>query len=350
MRRFSKFLLSALLAWGADTAVAAPADALEVRLSAPTPVLQGDVDVHLTVTITNTGRSPVQLLRWQLPGDELESALFRITRDGQKVAYTGPLIKRTAPEAADQVRIDAGATLTYQVELTGAYDLVRNGRYTIEFNSKGGHGAKAAQLRSQPLYLWLEGRTAKVAGGAGTAGGAAAAAAVGSISFTGNCSASQQTALQQAVTAATGYANSAVSYLSSAPSATPRYVKWFGAYSSAGWGTAKAHFVNEQSAFTTQALTLDCKCKKSNIYAYVYPTQPYKIYLCGAFWAAPLTGTDSRAGTLIHEMSHFNVVAGTDDWAYGQSAAANLALTDPAKALDNADSHEYFAENTPALP
>ena len=49
-------------------------------------------------------------------------------------------------------------------------------------------------------------------------------------------------------------------------------------------------------------------------------------------------------------MSHFNVVASTDDWAYGQSAAANLAITDPVKALDNADSHEYFAENTPSLP
>jgi peptidyl-Lys metalloendopeptidase len=47
-------------------------------------------------------------------------------------------------------------------------------------------------------------------------------------------------------------------------------------------------------------------------------------------------------------MSHFNVVAGTDDWAYGQTAARNLASSDPAKALDNADNHEYFAENTPS--
>ena len=63
-----------------------------------------------------------------------------------------------------------------------------------------------------------------------------------------------------------------------------------------------------------------------------------------------MTGTDSKAGTLIHEMSHFTVVAGTDDWAYGQTAAKSLAFSDPAKALDNADSHEYFAENTPAQP
>jgi peptidyl-Lys metalloendopeptidase len=33
---------------------------------------------------------------------------------------------------------------------------------------------------------------------------------------------------------------------------------------------------------------------------------------------------------------------------YGQSGAKSLAISDPNKAIDNADSHEYFAENTPA--
>ena len=69
-----------------------------------------------------------------------------------------------------------------------------------------------------------------------------------------------------------------------------------------------------------------------------------------AFWMAPMTGTDSKAGTLVHEMSHFNVVAGTDDHKYGQAACRTLATTNPDQAIDNADSHEYFAENNPALP
>ena len=47
-------------------------------------------------------------------------------------------------------------------------------------------------------------------------------------------------------------------------------------------------------------------------------------------------------------MSHFDVVASTSDWVYGQSAAKNLAATNPTNALDNADNHEYFAENNPA--
>ncbi len=58
---------------------------------------------------------------------------------------------------------------------------------------------------------------------------------------------------------------------------------------------------------------------------------------------------DSKGGTIIHEVSHFNAVAGTDDIVYGQSGAKSLAISDPNGATNNADSHEYFAENTPSL-
>jgi len=318
---------------------------VDIRLSVASPVVQGDTDVVVKVTITNTARHPVMLLSWQLPSDELDGPLFKITRDdNQKVGYLGPIVKRGAPQASDRIKLEPGASLSYEVELTGAYDLSASGRYAIEYDSRGKHG-DAISLSSDPLYVWLEGRSAKRPApppppppGSG-------------ISYTGNCSASQQTALQAAVSAATNYATQSNTYLSSTPpSGTLRYTTWFGAYAPERWNTVRAHFAAEQSAFATQPLTLDCKCKKSNVYAYVYPTEPYKIYLCGAFWSAPLTGTDSRAGTLIHEMSHFNVVAGTDDWAYGQTAAKALAISDPVKAVDNADSHEYFAENTPSQP
>ena len=98
---------------------------------------------------------------------------------------------------------------------------------------------------------------------------------------------------------------------------------------------------------SNNSIIIDCSCHQS-YYAYVYPTQPYRIYVCNAFWSAPTAGTDSKGGTLVHEMSHFNVVAGTDDHVYGQSGAKSLAISNPANALDNADNHEYFAENNPS--
>ena len=332
-----------LAALAGNAVHAAAPSGLEVRLSMAAPVLQGDVDVNVRVTVTNTTRHPVQVFKWQLPDDEVEGALFRITReDGRSVRYEGPIVKRAPPQAADHVRIEPGASLSYTVELTAAYDLSSSGRYAIEYASPGGHGAQAVLLRSQPLYLWLEGRSAQ--------GGAAAPAPAPGATVYSSCSASQQSALVAATQQAVTYASGATNYLANSPSATQRFNKWFGGYSVERWNTAKTHFGAIHSAFTTQGLAYDCKCKKPSTYAYVYANQPYKIYLCGAFWNAKLAGTDSRGGTLIHEMSHFTVVAETNDWAYGQTAAASLAVSDPTKALDNADSHEYFAENTPLLP
>ncbi|MDQ2695655.1 MAG: M35 family metallo-endopeptidase, partial [Pseudomonadota bacterium] len=128
-----------------------------------------------------------------------------------------------------------------------------------------------------------------------------------------------------------------------------RYTTWFGVFTSTRFNRVASNFDAIYSAFVNAGITFDCKCKQ-NYYAYVYSNDPYKIYLCKVFWQAPATGTDSKAGTLIHEMSHFDVVAGTEDWAYGQTNAKNLAINDPNKAVENADNHEYFAENTPPLP
>jgi len=73
------------------------------------------------------------------------------------------------------------------------------------------------------------------------------------------------------------------------------------------------------------------------------------IYLCGAFFKSPLVGTDSMTGTLIHEASHFDKNGGTRDYAYGQADCKDLAESEPETAIVNADSHEYFAENSPSL-
>jgi hypothetical protein len=81
--------------------------------------------------------------------------------------------------------------------------------------------------------------------------------------------------------------------------------------------------------------------------AYVNTLIPKVVNLCGAFWRAQDSGTDSKAGTIVHEASHFPGNGGTKDHAYGHTLAHNLALTDPDRAIFNADSHEYFAENTP---
>jgi peptidyl-Lys metalloendopeptidase len=317
-----------------DSMEARAAD-LDVKLSLDQVAYAAHEPVLATVTITNRGKNPAKLLSWLLPADDLEEPLFRVTRPGAVAEFVGPHYKRPAAADTDFIHLAAGASLTRTVDLARFYDLSATGDYKVV--------VEVAQKTSNTVSAWVEGRAVAAPEPLDIDAGTA------SLAYSGRCSLTQQDTIAGAVGQASSYSQAAMDYLGRLTSTSTRFTTWFGPYSSARRTTAYNHFVAIDDAFDTKPITVDCKCKK-NYYAYVYPTQPYVIYVCRAFWNAPLAGTDSKAGTLIHEMSHFNVVASTDDWAYGQSACKNLAISDPSRALDNADSHEYFAENTPALP
>ena len=327
--------------------------------------LKQDDDVTLRVTITNTSASPQYVLKWHTPFAGIEDHIFEVKRDGVDVPYLGRHYKRGAPTAKDYYLLKPGQSHTSKVELSSVYDMSVTGDYAIKYHvasvnlfmpSKGlpsvsaaPAGADLEDLASAPVSLYIDGRLprgtvlgtpfdlAKQGGSTpGTMG----------LAFSG-CTSSQSSTITSAISSAKTMANSSVNYLNAGTNGT-RYKKWFGTYSSTRYATARSHFTAIKGALDTKPIVVDCSCKES-YYAYVYPTQPYKIYVCNAFWSAPMSGTDSKGGTLVHEMSHFTVTAGTDDWVYGQSGAASMAISDPNKAVDNADSHEYFGENTPAL-
>jgi peptidyl-Lys metalloendopeptidase len=329
-------------------------------------------EVNVQLTFTNTGNHAVRMLNWYVPDGEPEDDVFTVTRDGREVSYMGPHIKRAAATEADFIVLAPGESVTRIADIGAYYDISKSGEYSIQYNVLESHLMRQASANGQrgrlspelevfsgPEYVTSNEVSTQLAGRKNPfheqAMNAKADATVergiglSSVSFAGRCSATQQATILDAVAAASNMANGAVSYLNGTPSATQRFTTWFGSYSSANWGQIKGHFANIKDAFDNKPVTVDCSCKKT-YYAFVYPNQPYTIHVCKAFWSAPLTGTDSKGGTLIHEMSHFTVVAGTDDWAYGQTAAKSLALSNPVNARDNADSHEYFAENTPALP
>ncbi|MFE8597764.1 M35 family metallo-endopeptidase [Archangium violaceum] len=320
---------------------------VSVRLSANKATFGAGETASVTLTLTNDSRHPVKLLKWYTPAEGLEESLLQVKLNGEDVAFTGPHYKRQAASEKDFLSLAPGESLSHTLDLGEVYDLSRTGSYSVRFEvateKLHGNSAKAGLLKSNDVTVWIEGRSAVNA-----AKPTDPPTTIGGITFSGRCSTTQQTTILDAVNAASAMANDSSSYLNGSPSGTPRYTTWFGAFSSGGWTTAKTHFAAIKDAFDTKPITVDCGCKKS-YYAYVYPNQPYTIYVCNAFWSAPLTGTDSKGGTLIHEMSHFTAVAGTDDHVYGQSGAKSLALSNPTNALDNADNHEYFAENTPYL-
>jgi peptidyl-Lys metalloendopeptidase len=122
-----------------------------------------------------------------------------------------------------------------------------------------------------------------------------------------------------------------------------RYKEWFGTHTAARFSKVKSVFAKIRKRMTTVTFTYDLSgtgCK-SGTFAYTYKGGT-TIWFCGAFWTAPATGTDSKAGTVVHEHSHSD--ASTDDLTYGQANARALAASDPAQATRNADNFEYYAE------
>ncbi len=336
-------LISGVLSVSAKTS-----DAVRVTLNFEKTMFAYDESVPVNVSFTNEGKSSVRILRWLTPFDGVKDNLFVVTVNGKPVQYIGADYKRPAPTEKDYVTINTGETFNSTVDLAGYYDLSETGYYQVNYGIESANAfsaqtsllKQADSLKSDTAQTYIEGREPAQFQNI-------ADAVSGSTSYTG-CSSSRQSSLLTARSNASTYAANSFNYLN-AGTVGARYTTWFGTYSATRYSTVRSHYSNIRSAMDTASVTFNCTCTDS-AYAYVYPTQPYTIYLCNAFWSAPSTGTDSKAGTLVHEMSHFNIVASTDDWAYGQTAAKNLARTNTTRAVDNADSHEYFAENTPAQP
>jgi peptidyl-Lys metalloendopeptidase len=322
--------------------------------------------VNVRFTLANQGSSDLFVLKWKTPLAGIEGDLFTVERDGERVAYTGRLVKRAAPKASAYIRIPAGESLSVTFDLSAVYDMRQPGNYTARYTASGVDVVRedfvrgqtvlgiVEALQSDTLAMTLSGRDLR-------SEQELEAATAGPIdNITGkaltptflNCSNSNITSIGNALTNAQNYATESYNFLVNLPVASrtndARYTTWFGAYTSSRYATVQGHYNNIKNAFAGQVFQLDCDCASDNsYYAFVYANQPYHVHLCGAFFAAPATGTDSKAGTLVHETSHFTVVAGTNDYAYGQTACKRLATKTPNKAVANADSHEYFAENNP---
>ena len=337
-------ILAALIALLVSSVASAAKGGPVVSLSITQSDFAAEEDVLVTVTIFNPTRHTMRILKWFTPAEGVEEALFAVTRDGQKVRYLGPVYKRPPITGKDYITLKAGESLVQTVNLGEYYDLSVSGVYEIAYdvssfnlyNEKG--NVFKDNLQSDAISAKVTGRKKPPP---------PPDPEPGETVFS-SCTEDQQAILLDARAAASNLAADSENYLLAGIQG-PRYTTWFGVYDAARYSTATTHFIAISDAMDNAGITFNCKCKQP-YFAYVYPSDPYKIYVCKVFWQVSLTGTDSQAGTLIHEMSHFDVVAATDDYVYGQTGAMELAITNPENAVNNADNHEYFAENTPYQP
>lgn len=286
------------------------------------------------------------------------------SRDGAAVAYRGRVVKHAVPVATDYVHLAPGGSYASTVDLAGDYDLSRPGSYTVRL------GSDRVRLRagvlsggsSEPALteVPVRGSSARFRSSAGVAASAVAAAArraaasapvsTATVQVAGvtlvfrSCSSARQGVLKQAVSDAAAYSAHASTWLSGHPSGGGTYGTWFGRYSPSRFSRVSGAFSGISAELTGRTVTLDCSSTAPYM-AYVYPDDAYTIYLCPGYWPAPARGYDSRAGTLVHESSHFTVNGGADDVVYGIDEGIQLAGTHPDDAVRNADNIEHFAES-----
>lgn len=124
-------------------------------------------------------------------------------------------------------------------------------------------------------------------------------------------------------------------------------VVWFGIPGDGSYQKVRNTLAKASSFFS--GATFRCVAgsspRKQDVYAFVNPGIPFTLALGSLFFDAQEIGYDSRLGVIIHEFTHFYLAGNTEDEAYGQDNAKRLAISNPEKAMKNADNYEYLVES-----
>ncbi|CAE6402562.1 unnamed protein product [Rhizoctonia solani] len=327
---------------------------LFLDLAAPSSAVGVD-GLVVKATLKNTGDVTLKLLND--PSSILSTVntnTFRISSASGTPRFTGLKVKYVAYRAAQSSASSAftvlapGKSVQIDHALGGTYNFTRCGEGSYNFNASNTFNYVDESGKLKTIKASMNSHQLTIAGRLAVSSHHTSASTVRrrSLSFTG-CSASQKNQLMEAATASNAMVAGANRYLSSMTFNSPRYTTWFGPFDQSNYNAVVSHFRNIGNDATM--VNYDCyTCSKQlgagyyHIMAYTYPDAPSTIYICGAYWDAPVTGTDSKAGTLVHENSHFIVNGGTDDRIYGQEGSQSLAYYYPESAVANADSHEYL--------
>ena len=107
---------------------------LTAKIDVPTSLDSGGI-VMAIFTLTNTSSDGLFFLKWFTPLEGIAGDIFRVERDGAELPYRGKLVKRGPPISEDFVWLEAGESVSAEVDLAEGYDFSQAGQYTIQFRS-----------------------------------------------------------------------------------------------------------------------------------------------------------------------------------------------------------------------
>jgi len=150
------------------------ADGINAQLTMSQAQYTSSDNVIVNVTLTNEEHAPVKLLKWYTAAEGVEESLFKVTANGESRRYLGAHYKRQAPTKSDYIKLKAGESVSYDVELSSLYDMSSNATYEISYDVSSmqlfapnpGQAKKLARLgidgiHSEPTSFYLEGREYK---------------------------------------------------------------------------------------------------------------------------------------------------------------------------------------------
>jgi len=325
---------------------------LEAKIESNALIYSAGDTLNLQWRLFHSQEEPMEILRWGTPLEgEWNANFFNVVHleSGKKAVYTGKIMKHALPTDEHFVVFTFGGVHQGILNLASGYRFYSAGTYavTLSFSATTKDGSSVL-IESNTLEVFVEHADEEIVQTHNQER---------VIGYVG-CSAVQQSTIVTAENNAQIGVDNVNLYMSQTlpPSCSTNYVEWFGTYSTTNWNTIKADYLAMTNILRADGTNYDCttclsRSTYATTYAYVFPvdTATHTIYLCGAFWNAPAGPyqTDSKAGTIVHELSHFNDIAATDDNAYGQTACRNLAISNPTLAVNNADSHEYLVEAHP---
>lgn len=334
-----------------------------------------DEKTNLIFELTNHSKVPVHILKWNTPLEGLKSDCLNVKKNGKPVAYDGLLIKRGQPQPNDFITLHPGESISNKIDVSEAYKISNPGQVKVDYKTETLKyydeqptaefltmaASRKSLKKTSGIKVQSKQAAFKIAGGKKeklTRGEQVRQAEArmtkpkkkislsNAVSGLIPCVFNGGTPQRQAIVKTAhqnGYDLTVAVLNSMAKNAD--YKLWFGTYAKTRFNRVKSHYQKIKNDFENKEFTYDLTGQGcgTGVYAYTYKGAS-TIWLCSAFWTSPDTGTDSRAGTLVHEHSHAS--AGTDDNAYGQEGpdgCKHLAITNPARAVNNADSHEYYA-------
>ena len=99
--------------------------------------------INLEVYISNPNNHAIKVLKWFTPIDGITRSLCSVLREVQPVDYLGILIKSNPPTEQDYVVLEAGESVTSELDLSIYYDLSISGNYEVIYD-----------VTSIQLYEW----------------------------------------------------------------------------------------------------------------------------------------------------------------------------------------------------